>query len=197
MAALVNRDAALAEAAGNELADVPFVGISSYSFPGSPLLGEDGEVLENLVCESLSSRKVAPDTPQGTLDAWNSVVWVWLVVVSGSKLCGAWVMLVGGEDFIVCAMTPLECLVTSHRRSGVRVALPANGSEAYAIRVKASSQSVKPKIFSRPTLPLVDLMLALRSRRVEKVLGGLAFPLRVWKLLLEAYPGASQMAANV
>ncbi len=93
-----------------------------------------------------------------------------LVLISSNEICGAEVT-EGEVNFLVCAGVldcpgGTSCSLTTHVTGGtdakghlvVKMDLPQGGGKVFAIPVKTSGSGIKrPKIFSLPTLPQVDL----------------------------------------
>ena len=151
--------------------------------------------------ESLVStpRTVEPDTPGSTLSAWNSGSKVGVVVIKKTSVCGARTVTEGRSDFMACALSPTACTTFTHKgRDGsgkptVYVNFPLNDSNVFAIRIRASSQSMSMRVFSRPLLPFSLFPVEFRDEVRLRILTSLMFPPRVWKVLFEGHEGYDWM----
>ncbi len=96
----------------------------------------------------LSPKSVSPDTPVATVEAWNAVDWVQLVLVSKTEICG-----VGVSDrevnFLACAgaldcVGGTSCGWATHKTGEkdpegcqvLKMDLPEGGVKAFTIPVK-------------------------------------------------------------
>ncbi len=182
----------------------PLVALSStYSFE---MVDEEEQETDRGRKDALpKSLALMPDTPLSTVNAWNAKVPVALVVVSKSLTCGARIS-DGEVDFLACAGAMERpglggCGWTTHelgrkaskKRRVVKMELPEQG-EAFAISVKSSGGKVqRPKIFLLPILRRADLPYP-ETVKWDIPLLSLKFRARDWKFVIEAYPGAEQLA---
>ena len=200
--AIVTGDRSAAIAAGESL-DVPLVSShQGYEFPDTPpgvVAGPTGAAVASAAVSSeyvvVSPRMLRPDTPQSTLSAWNGNIKVELIVIKKSEICGARMVKEGKEDFLACAVAKEACEKFQHRgqKADYYIDLPLNDGEAFAIKVRSSSQSAKPRVFSQPTLPYTAFPVAFRDAERVTMLTSLKLCARVWKVLLEAHGGYDWM----
>ena len=200
--AIVTGDRSAAIAAGESL-DVPLVSShQGYEFPDTPpgvVAGPTGAAVASAAVSSeyvvVSPRMFRPDTPQSTLSAWNGNTKVELIVIKKSEICGARMVKEGKEDFLACAVAKEACEKFQHRgqKADYYIDLPLNDGEAFAIKVRSSSQSAKPRVFSQPTLPYTAFPVAFRDAERVRMLTSMKLCARAWKVLLEAHGGYDWM----
>ena len=138
-----------------------------------------------------SPRTLEADTPKSCVDAWNSAKLVGLLSLDSDDVCGAAIGTVkaGAQDFKVCALSSSICEYGTHKnKSGARI--PFVPGFSLRIIVPSSTGTVN-QVFSQPSLSREDLIyLPPDSAGYERLLG-CRFEPRVWKLLLEYFPGPS------
>ena len=197
--AIVGGDKGAALRIGNSiLPGAPLVAVPAYGFPETPSASgvrasaEEGRRASG----APTGPGVQPDTPKSTLDGWNSDTRVSMELVSTTRTCGVRSGVTAGlVDFPVCALDPKSCDFLSHKGGGtkskpvIRMEFPINDRDALAISVRRSSQGTKPRVFSKPILPLYEIPKCYRDEERLKILTTLELPARVFKVLIEAYPG--------
>ena len=206
--AIVAGDALAAKEAGDSLNAVPRVAAPTFEFPedspssrasattGAAAVASAAAAGESLVS---SPRMVEPDTPGTTLSAWNNGTKVGVMVINKSLVCGARTVTEGANDFMACALSPTACTTFTHKgRDGsgkptIYLNLPLDDSSVFVIRVRASSQSVSQRVFSRPLLPFTLFPVDFRDEVRLRILTSLKFPARVWKVLFEGHEGYDWM----
>ena len=172
------------------------------------LRGEGGEDLYAVSLESPEStgkfvKVELPDTsPRNVQDAWDSEKKTRLMLVSPLEHCLAFdgdiSKYQGGEFFVACASkgsTSLDagaCKTGTHSHADrVKVAID---EPAFLVKVRPSSPSTKPKVLAGALLYERDLPPMLASDVFEEVLQDFEAPPRVWKLVLDHYPGIITMS---
>ena len=200
--AIILGDRAAAVAAGESL-EVPLVASrQGYEFPVTPLgdvAGSTGADVASAAVTSefvlVSPRMLRPDTPQATVSTWNASNKVELIVIKKSKICGARTAKEGKEDFLAFAAPKGACEKFQHKgqKDDYYIHLPLTDGEVFAIKVRASSQSVAPRIFSQPILPFTLFPVEFRDVGRVTILTSVKLYARVWKLLLEAHGGYDWM----
>ena len=165
---------------------VPDVTEATYSFDGDE--GIEGEK------KKPSTPTVKPSTPAQTINAWNYKFETGLI--SLHRKDGYCLARIGKEkvqdDFRACIKK--NCISTGHVGSGVyRMPLPIKDF-AWGIQVGKSEKALgtSPQVFSNPTLFHKDFPEAFTrpGGRMYALENYLAVA-KVWKVLLEGYPGAS------
>jgi len=165
---------------------VPNVTEATYSFDGDE--GNEGEK------KKPSTPTVKPSTPAQTINAWNYKFETRLISLHQKH--GYCLARVGKEkvqdDFRACIKK--NCISTGHVGSGVyRMPLPLKDF-VWGIEVGKSEKALgtSPQVFSNPTLVHKDFPEAFTrpGGRMYALENYLAVA-KVWKVLLEAYPGAS------
>jgi hypothetical protein len=184
--ALARNDRAGAQEVVDRL-DLPPIVTSPFSFD---LVGE--ELKDRQECKpqrdatgGLSPKSVSPDTPVATVETWNAVDQVRLVLVSKTKICGARVS-DGEVNFLSCAgaldhVGGTSCGWATHKTGGkdakrhqvLKIYLPGGGVKA-AIPIQSLGSAVKcPKIFSLPILPQASLPYKVLSSDWDEALTSL------------------------
>lgn len=140
-------------------------------------------------------------SPKNARDAWNADRVTTLVRVDPEVHCLAFDgddrKHDGGEFFVACSSThplstgPEACTIGTHSKPN-RVRVELEGP-AYMVKVRASSAATKPKVLAgillyEKQLPEVLLECGLGEALQEYV----ALP-RVWRFVLELYPGPKMM----
>ena len=197
--AIVAGDPAAAAAAGDSLVHLPFVTTPSFEFPESSVLGAIGVAAAASAAAAgespvLPPLTVHPDTPQATLSAWNANTRVHLMVVQKTVVCGARVVSEGKEDFIACASASCETFSHRGKKPEYYVDLPLSDVKVFVVRVRASTQTALPRIFSKPMLPFTSFPVEFRDEKRLGILLGLKLYARVWKFLLKAHLGYDWMS---
>ncbi len=164
-----------------------------------PVQGAAGAASSGEGEQFATPRSVEPSTPQGTLDCWNHTVKVGVEFVTRSEraagqlftpgVCGA-IVGSGVEDYLACGV--IDCNVGTHISKKKIVPLPID-ELVIVIKVRVSSQSVKPKFFSRPFVLWNSLPTDCQTDEVKELLSSLEFVARTWKFLFESYKGAEWM----
>ena len=184
----------------------PEVVCETYSYSTTPSGGRGTE--GGLPGASLFG--VAPDTPKGDLQLWNTGRKVALVELDGKDMCLAKTSpKLGMRDFLACInwrppaakrrrQKERACNKMSHADAPgqdkvARIVLPP-GQTAYAILVPISSERThQRRCFSRPLFQVMNFPDPLRKlNRHEMLLGVEASP-RAWKAVLQLYPGKKGM----
>ncbi|KAL7484868.1 hypothetical protein ACHAW6_010477 [Cyclotella cf. meneghiniana] len=141
---------------------------------------------------------VEAGTPRLVIEAWNQDKLVQLVVLNSGAICGAAVgndVPVAARDFKACALPTtgrdgVKCGYGGH--VGVRVKRLSKTAGAYFVGIPVPSGTGKVKLmFSRPILEEHDFFYLPRSSPDFSKLLSYQFEPRVWKTLLELFPGAS------
>lgn len=141
---------------------------------------------------------VEAGTPRLVIEAWNQDKLVQLVVFDSGAICGAAVgndVPVAARDFKACALPTtgrdgVKCGYGGH--VGVRVKRLSKTAGAYFVGIPVPSGTGKVKLmFSRPILEEHDFFYLPRSSPDFSKLLSYQFEPRVWKTLLELFPGAS------
>eukprot|EP00956_Cyclotella_meneghiniana_P030544 scaffold77143_cov87-Cyclotella_meneghiniana.AAC.1 len=140
-------------------------------------------------------------SPRNVQDAWGSDKLTCLYRVDPLIHClsfdGDISKFQGGEFFVACASKrpdTLEagaCSVGTHSHEGrVRVVID---EPAFLVKVRASSAATKPKVLAGVLLHERDLPPMLQSSVFRDMLEGFKAPPRVWKVILDKYPGLIAM----
>jgi hypothetical protein len=137
---------------------------------------------------------VEAGTPSSTLSVWNSVKLVSLIEICDADCCGAAIgaTKVSALDFKACIL-PLEgeeaCSYATHRLKSVPRIRFSEGWFDLAIPVPMSTVGKAVQAFSRPLLTRDDLYyMGPGSLGFNRLLDIKMEP-RVWKVLLEHFPG--------
>lgn len=140
-------------------------------------------------------------SPRSAQEAWKSNKHTRLVRVDPNTHCLAYDGNAkdheGSPYFVVCGMlgagdvSPAGCTVGTHTQRN-RPRFELSGA-AYVIRVRPSSMATKPKVLSGVFLLERDIPLVLIESGVITMLTELEALPRVWKYVLETYPGLTKM----
>ena len=156
---------------------------------------------------------VEEGTTPRDLSTWNYNKPVGLVELDKSRMCLAQCRPSGTSSFMACTHVPDDLVPRPSELSGERICTSVKhrdrgGSRGrlvtrlvvddpigvFAIRGGVSSDQVKQHFcFSNPLFRLSSLPEILLSREYHRALLDLKAPARVWKFLLEAYPGREVM----
>jgi len=135
---------------------------------------------------------VEPGTPRTVVDAWNHNKLVGLVELRVSGICGAAIGEHGSEsvkDFRACPVTSIgegRCEIGNHQGPRVkRLVPPASGEFFLAIATNRVRE-----VFSRPFLEESDLRYLPRGSSDYERLLTIKMEPRVWKTVIEMFPGA-------
>ena len=131
-----------------------------------------------------------------------------VVLVSSSTICGARTVTEGSQDFPACALPVFDhadlssCQTFTHRGKDSKgqptVYMPWTGTGmVLAIKVAAGAKSAKPKVFSRPTIPLSSFPDEYITDERVAMLTSMTMVPRIWKVLFEGYEGPDWLIALV
>jgi hypothetical protein len=140
-----------------------------------------------------SPRTLEPGTPKNAVDAWNSAKLVALTKVLSAEVCGAAIGTVkaGAQDFKACCVSKVDCEYGNHKSKSV-VRIPFTPD--YSIRIAApSTTGAVTQVLSRPCLTSADFVYMPPDSDGFKRLMELRFEPRVWKMLLDYFPGAASL----
>ena len=171
------------------------------------LRGEGDSELYTVNAESQESSgkfvkvELPSTSPRNAQDAWESEKNTSLMLVDPLVHCLAFDGDVskyqGGEFFVACAakgqqsLDPAACTFNTHAHPDrVRVVID---EPAFLIKVRPASAATKPKVLAGASLYERDLPPMLSSDVFEEELQGFMAPPRVWKAVLDNYPGLQTM----
>lgn len=172
------------------------------------LRGDGGEDLFAVSSESPESSgkfvkvELPSTSPRSAQDAWDSEKKTHLTLVDPLVHClaldGDMAKYQGGDFFIACAskepnsVDATACSIGTHTHSD-RVKVVIDGP-AFLVKVRPSSAATKPKVLAGALLYEKDLPPMLTSAVFEEELVAYEAPPRVWKVILDNYPGVVTMA---
>lgn len=172
------------------------------------LRGDGGDELFEASLESPGSSgkfvkvELPSTSPRSAQDAWDSEKKTHLMLVDPSVHClaldGDIAKYQGGGFFVACgskgakALDAGACSVGTHSHAD-RVKVPIDGP-AFLVKMRSSSAATKPKVLAGALLYERDLPPMLTSEVFEEILLGYEAPPRVWKMILDNYPGVITMA---
>ena len=146
--------------------------------------------------------EIPSTSPRNAQEAWSSDKKTCLTLIDPMVHCLAFdgdiSKYQGGEFFVACGSKNPEtleagaCSIGTHSHAGrVRVVID---EPAFLVKVKPSSAATKPKVLSGAMLYKRDLPPMLRSNLFRDLLEGYFAPPRVWKVVLDKYPGLIAMS---
>ena len=143
---------------------------------------------------------VSSDTPNTTIDYWNSKNEVKLVVLGVDHFCLARIGERGERDFIAClnpkmgSRLPDECSKITHQKSKVRVTATDPGG-VYAITCPSSKSAKQKLVFSGPFFRVSHWPENLRETCPSRHQSLLTFSFcpSLFRFLFEVYPGEREM----